>query len=171
MDGSWPRFPRLSPFVLGQGCHVHRDACLAKRAGLEQICRFERCGVLHDRDGGNCAFAGGLVDRYGPRSIMSCGLAFLAAGMFLVASISVESQEWKLLVGFSLLGGIGFGVLAQHVVATAIATRFTTRRGLATGLGVSGSSGGQLVLLPILPCFSAGAWQNSFWLLGQAQSS
>ena len=112
-------------------------------------------------------FAGGLVDRYGPRSIMSCGLAFLAAGMFLVASISVESQEWKLLVGFSLLGGIGFGVLAQHVVATAIATRFTTRRGLATGLGVSGSSGGQLVLLPIFAMlFSAGAWQNSFWLLG-----
>ncbi len=56
MDGSRPRFPRVGPFVLGQGCHVHRDACLAKRAGLEQICCFERCGLLHDRDGGNCAF-------------------------------------------------------------------------------------------------------------------
>ena len=112
-------------------------------------------------------FAGNAIDRYGPRRLLSSGLLILGLGMSLVALISNASQSWLLVVGFSLIGGLGFGIIAQHVVATTIATRFTESRGLAIGIGTSGSTAGQVALLPFLAAaIAAGSWRLGFAALG-----
>ncbi len=92
-------------------------------------------------------FAGNLLDRQGPRRILTGGLMALAAGM---AIVGLSQQSWMLFPGFSLIGALGFGLVAQHVVATAIAQSTTTHRGLVTGLATSGSTAGQLLLVPLM---------------------
>jgi predicted MFS family arabinose efflux permease len=74
-----------------------------------------------------------------------------------------------LLLGFSLIGAIGFGLVAQHVVATTIAQSTGTKRGLATGLATSGSTAGQLLLVPALALvMQGGSWRNAFLALAVA---
>ncbi|ELK3538303.1 TPA: MFS transporter [Pseudomonas aeruginosa] len=110
---------------------------------------------------------GSVVDRYGARVVLGGGLASLASGMFIVARLDSPDQVWLLFVGFSLLGGLGFGSIAQHVFATVIAHRFPRRAGLPTGISLSGSSAGQLLVLPLLSLLIAGGvWQAGFWGLG-----
>lgn len=112
-------------------------------------------------------FAGNAIDRYGPRRLLAIGLLIVGTAMLLVASIKSPSQFWLLAVGFGLIGGLGFGIVAQHVVATAIAARFDRNRGLATGIGTAGSTGGQVLVLPLLAAtFAAGAWRGGFIALG-----
>src|SRR3546814_11830761 len=55
---------------------------------------------------------------------------------------------------------------SQHVVAAAIAQRFDENRGLATGIGTSGTTAGQLMLMPVLAALmQGGAWRQAFILL------
>ncbi|KVN53114.1 MFS transporter [Burkholderia anthina] len=113
--------------------------------------------------------AGSSVDRFGPRALLTGGLAMLAVGLLLIASIPNGNAKWMLVVAFSVIGAIGFGIVAQHVVATSIATRFRSRVGLATGIGTSGSTGGQLLLVPLLAiAFEAGYWRSAFVAMGIA---
>jgi MFS family permease len=103
-------------------------------------------------------FAGSWVDRAGPRLLLSGGLLVLAAG---TAMVGAMTSGWMLVIGFGLVGAIGFGLVAHHVVATAIAGAFEAGRGLATGIGTAGSTAGQLALLPILAvALAAGAWRT-----------
>jgi predicted MFS family arabinose efflux permease len=58
---------------------------------------------------------------------------------------------------------------ANHVVATLIGRRFEANRGLAVGSATSGSTAGQLVLVPLLGAVMAsGEWRSSYLVLGLA---
>lgn len=71
--------------------------------------------------------------------------------------------------GFAGVGAIGFGVIAQHTVAAAIAQRAVKNRGLAIGIGTAGSTAGQLFLMPLLAIMmQTGEWRSAFVLLGAA---
>jgi MFS family permease len=91
--------------------------------------------------------AGNFADRAGPRRMLALGLAIIAAGMALTA---VASNRALYLIGFSLVAGVGFGTVALHVVTTMVARRFAENRGLATGIATSGSTAGQLLIVPLL---------------------
>lgn len=110
--------------------------------------------------------AGNLVDRFGPRALLALGLAAAGCGMTAVAGMR---HYWEFVAAFSLLGGIGFGTVATHVVATAIARYFSSRRGLATGVATAGSTAGQLIVVPVLALVLAAiGWRASFLALGVA---
>ncbi|HVI87430.1 MAG TPA: MFS transporter, partial [Dongiaceae bacterium] len=110
--------------------------------------------------------AGNLLDRHGPRPILIGGLLTLSLGMIVIA---LSHQGWLLVPGFSLIAAIGFGLVAQHVVATAIAQVTSTRRGLVTGLATSGSTAGQLLLVPALAwLMQDGNWRSGFIALAVA---
>ncbi|HWT97517.1 MAG TPA: MFS transporter [Terriglobales bacterium] len=110
--------------------------------------------------------AGNFLDRHGPRPILVGGLLTLSLGMIIIAC---SHQGWLLLSGFSLVAAIGFGLVAQHVVATAIAQVTSTRRGLVTGLATSGSTAGQLLLVPALAwLMQDGNWRGGFAALAVA---
>jgi len=111
-------------------------------------------------------FAGNLVDRRGPRLLLVGGMLAVGAGMLLIAT---GSSRWLFLLAYGGISALGFGTVATHVVATAIAGRFDSERGLATGIGTAGATAGQLVIVPLLALLlQNGSWRLSFEALGGA---
>lgn len=90
-------------------------------------------------------FAGRLLDRRGPRSVLAIGLALIAVGMALLA---VAKAPWLVVLGFGLVAGSGFSLVSTSVVSTAVAVMFEKNRGFATGIATSGESAGQFLLIP-----------------------
>lgn len=109
-------------------------------------------------------FAGNLVDRRGPRVLIAGGLAAVGSGSLLVA---VMDSRALFLFAFGIVAAAGFGAVATHVVASAIAGRFERQRGLAIGVGTAGATAGQLVVVPGLAwLLQAGDWRWCYFALG-----
>jgi MFS family permease len=110
--------------------------------------------------------AGHLADRLGAVGLLAAGLVVVGAGLLLASASSAP-----LLVAASWVGvsAIGFGVVAMHVAATAVAPGAGSRRGLATGVATSGASAGQLLVIPFLGLvLQAAGWRFSLAALGVA---
>jgi MFS family permease len=71
---------------------------------------------------------------------------------------------------FGAISAVGFGIVATHVVATAVArVADQRRRGLAIGTATSGSTAGQFVVVPAMAALLATAsWRWSFAALALA---
>ncbi len=111
-------------------------------------------------------FAGRLVDRKGPRFALSLGLGALTIGCLLVATMN---SKIVFIIGFGGFSAIGFGIVATHVVATAVVKVFQNNQGLATGIATSGATGGQFLIVPLIAALLAyGSWRWSFAVLGVA---
>lgn len=112
-----------------------------------------------------CApIAGNLVDRYGPRILLAGGLAAVGLGMALTAGMGAA---WHFILAFSIVAGIGFGMAANHVVSTIVSLQFQRNRGLAVGAATSGSTAGQLLVVPLLAGVLATTdWRWSYLALG-----
>lgn len=109
-------------------------------------------------------FAGRLVDKMGPRFTLNLGLGLLGAGCSIVA---VMNGKVMFIIGFAGFGAIGFGVVATHVVATAVMRSFDRNTGLATGVAMSGATGGQFLIVPMIASLMAFiSWRWSFGALG-----
>ncbi len=91
--------------------------------------------------------AGNLIDRYGPRPVCAAGLVCLGVGVF---AVTVSSEAWHLIVAYGGLIGIGAGAIAMPMVSAAVAIYFKSNQGLASGIGFSGATGGQLFAMPVL---------------------
>ena len=90
-------------------------------------------------------FAGALMLRYGPRSVLTGSAALLIAGMVLAMAMTAR---WQLWLSLGIILGIAPGMTAL-VLATTIATRwFTAQRGLVLGVLSAGTATGQLIFLP-----------------------
>jgi MFS family permease len=90
---------------------------------------------------------GNLVDRFSPRLLLSSGLAIVGGGILLTSD---ATATWQLNLAYGVIGGIGFGTAATHVVSTIVSHHFVERRGLAIGIATAGATGGQLVMIPLL---------------------
>lgn len=107
---------------------------------------------------------GRAVDRHGARVLLSGGLILLGLGCLAVAAVS---NRFVFTIAFAALSGLGFSIVATHVVSTAIARAFDKRRGLALGIALSGSTGGQFVILPLIALILAQwSWRWSYLALG-----
>ena len=105
-------------------------------------------------------FAGGLTDARGPRLLISGGLIAIALGAGLVAA---TGSAPLFVLGFGLVAAVGFTAVGTNVVAAAIAKSFEARRGLATGLGTSGATAGQLLVVPAVALLMQSAsWRYGF---------
>ena len=104
--------------------------------------------------------AGRLVDRKGPRFTLNLGMGLLGIGCAIVAAMT---NKIAFVVGFSGFCAVGFGIVATHVVATAVTRAFTTRQGLATGIATSGATGGQFLIIPLIAgLLTMASWRWSF---------
>ena len=91
--------------------------------------------------------AGNLIDRYGPRAVCSAGLMCLGIGVF---AVTFSNEAWHLILAYGGLIGIGAGTIAMPMVSAAVAIYFKSNQGLASGIGFSGATGGQLFAMPVL---------------------
>jgi len=109
-------------------------------------------------------FAGRFIDRQGARRTLAIGLVLVGLGC---AAVSATSDAIVFLIAYSGLSAVGFGVVATHVVSTAIARLFDRNKGLATGIATSGATGGQFLIVPLVAAVLAMAsWRWSFLAMG-----
>lgn len=109
---------------------------------------------------------GALLDRFGPRIILITGLAAIGLGLI---GTTFMTQPWHFFVLFGVLAGLGFGTAANHVVSTVVSRRFEHNRGVAVGTATSGSTGGQLIVMPVLAFLLATVdWRWAFFALAAA---
>ncbi len=111
-------------------------------------------------------FAGRLVDRRGSQFTLNLGMGLLGMGCAIVA---LMNGKLMFIVGFAGFCAVGFGIVATHVVATAVTRSFSDNQGLATGIGTSGATGGQFLIVPLIAALLAFAsWRWSFGALSLA---
>lgn len=109
-------------------------------------------------------FAGRFIDRHGVRVTLALGLALVGGGCL---TVSATSNAIVFLIAFSGISAIGFGIVATHVVSTAIARLFDKNRGLAMGIATSGATGGQFLIVPLIAVvLTAFSWRWSFLAIG-----
>lgn len=111
-------------------------------------------------------FAGGLIDRYGPRIIMPVGAVITGASLIL---LSRSTALWQVYVTFGLLAAIGCATI--HITPlTAVASNwFTRNRGTAISLVVAGPGAGQLFILPLLEILiQRFGWRVAYLVFGLA---
>lgn len=130
----------------------------ASRASISLI--FSIAGALYFGLG---AISGPLSDRYGPRWI--CVFGFIVLGVGLTVAASAE-RLITVYLGFGL--GVGIGVGFSYVPSVgAVQPWFTTKRGFASGLAISGVGVGTL-LGPVAASalIASYGWRTGFLVLG-----
>lgn len=111
---------------------------------------------------------GALAARYGPRVVISSGLALAGVAMLFtgLANGFLQVAIWRGLTG---IGSGASNVPAMALVAAWFAAR---RRGLATGIAVAGSSLGLILLGPLVPrvlsAYGESGWRVSWYIFGGA---
>lgn len=107
-------------------------------------------------------FMGWLTDRYSPRLAIMVGAWAMGIGLTLCSQIRSIEQLYL----FYLIASIGAGLLYSVPVAT-VQRWFVKRRGLLTGLVISGTNFGALVMAPVISfLISAYGWRTSYVILG-----
>lgn len=108
--------------------------------------------------------AGRIADRFGPRVVLTIGVALNATGMMLMALTPNIAYVY---VVYGVIIGTGFG-FSGHAAMTALISRwFDRRRGLALSIASTGLGTGQLVLAPLATFIViAASWQTAFFVTG-----
>jgi MFS family permease len=111
---------------------------------------------------------GYLATRIGPRLVISVALVLVAVSLFLTGI----SDSFEFALAMRILTGAGSAASNVPIMALASAWFATSRRGMATGILVSGSSIALLFLGPLIPLilesFPGYGWRVSWYILGGA---
>ena len=111
------------------------------------------------------ALEGYLIDRFGPKLMVSCSGILIAAGWVIN---SVADSLVLLYIG-AAIGGIGAGVVYGAAVGNALKW-FPDRRGLAAGLTAAGfGAGSALTVVPIANMIKSSGYETTFLWFGLAQ--
>jgi MFS family permease len=95
----------------------------------------------------SAAVFGKWVDRNGPRMAMFAATCCFCGGWLVGSAGLAMGQYWLVLLGYGLLGGIGWGIGYISPVSTLIKW-FPDKPGMATGLAIMGFGGGALIASP-----------------------
>jgi oxalate/formate antiporter len=108
-------------------------------------------------------FQGVLVDRFGPRALLSIGTVIAGLSWALAAQ---ASNVFALYVTYGLLGGIGTGIVYVGVIGHMVQW-FPDKRGLATGLVAAGyGMGALLTTFPISSMLREYSYQDALVRFG-----
>ena len=103
---------------------------------------------------------GGLIDRFGPRRVIVPKILILTAGLCLCSTIKNLSQFY-LFYGIIVGGGVTFVAIISYTAI--LAYWFEKKRGLASGIAVSGTGAGTFILVPLSQyLISVWGWRLTF---------
>ncbi len=106
---------------------------------------------------------GFLIDRFGPRLLLSIGALFTGLSWMLAAQVSSVTG---LYLTYGLLGGIGTGIIYIGVVGHMVQW-FPDRRGFATGCVAAGyGMGAILFTFPVSTLVRSASYQQALWQFG-----
>ncbi len=106
---------------------------------------------------------GGIVDRYGPRVVVTISCILVGLGYCLIPTVT---SFWQFIVFYSLMVGIGMGGLFAPLVSI-IPRWFSTRRNLMTGLVISSVGIGILIISPVANhLIISYSWRTTFLIFG-----
>lgn len=109
---------------------------------------------------------GALASRYGPKTVITAGLALAGAGMLLtgIANSFFSAVVWRTVTG------IGSGASNVPVMGLLAAWFAPRRRGLASGIAVAGSSLGLIFVGPFVPrvlsAYGGSGWRICWFVFG-----
>ena len=110
-------------------------------------------------------FAGRLNDRFGPRVIMTVSSLLLGLGYLLISQINAL---WQLYLFYGVIIGVGTGGCFVPLTST-VARWFVERRGLMTGIVVSGIGAGAMIMPPVATqLISSYGWRTAYAIFGIA---
>ena len=108
-------------------------------------------------------FQGVLVDRFGPRALLSIGTVISGLSWVLAARASSLTAVY---LTYGLLGGIGTGIVYIGIIGHMVQW-FPDKRGLATGLVAAGyGMGALLTTMPIAAMLRASTYQDALTRFG-----
>jgi MFS family permease len=106
---------------------------------------------------------GGLIDRYGPRRVVAPGIVVLFLGLLLCSSINTLTQFY---IYYGLIMGTGITCIGIVTYSAILAHWFEKRRGLASGVALSGMGLGTFTLVPLAQgCISMWGWRSAFVII------
>ncbi|KPK93491.1 MAG: hypothetical protein AMJ94_03185 [Deltaproteobacteria bacterium SM23_61] len=109
---------------------------------------------------------GYLATRIGPRPVISAALVLVALSLFLTGT----SDSFEFALAMRTLTGAGSAASNVPIMALASAWFASSRRGMANGILVSGSSIALVLLGPLIPLILEGfpgyGWRVSWYVLG-----
>jgi MFS family permease len=112
--------------------------------------------------------AGFFSDRFGPKPVYCVGLAL--AGLALLAS-SFTTEYWQFFLSYGVLLAIGYGAASPVTTTSMVSAWFYRKRAFALSLGSTGTSMGELVIVPLAMFIVLSfGWQTGFrtislWML------
>jgi OFA family oxalate/formate antiporter-like MFS transporter len=108
-------------------------------------------------------FQGFVVDRFGPRILISIGSVLTGLSWVLA---SQAQSVMGIYLTYGLLGGIGTGIIYIGVVGLMVRW-FPDRRGFATGIVAAGyGMGAILTTFPVSASLAASGWQHTLLVFG-----
>jgi len=106
---------------------------------------------------------GGLIDRLGPRRVIVPGIILLIAGLILCSSMKTLFQFYLF---YGVLAAAGSTCIAIVAYSAILAHWFERKRGLASGIAVSGMGLGTFLLVPLSQSLiSSYGWRPTFLIL------
>jgi MFS family permease len=107
---------------------------------------------------------GRVIDSYGPRIVIMCGVMLTTAGLLLAPYIE---RPWHLYGTLGVLVGGGANMMTYTVHSQFLPNWFVVRRGLAISIAFAGAGIGAIVLLPWLQSIILQqGWRASCWAIG-----
>ena len=107
---------------------------------------------------------GGLIDRFGPRRVIVPGILILAVGLMLCSRIETLTQFY---IFYGVVVGTGISCIGIVSYSAILAHWFEKKRGLASGIAVSGMGLGTFLLVPMSQSFiSMWGWRMTFIITG-----
>ncbi|HEX3245313.1 MAG TPA: MFS transporter [Chloroflexota bacterium] len=104
--------------------------------------------------------SGYFSDRLGPKPVYCLGL--LLCGLALFAS-SFTTEYWQFFLSYGILLAIGYGCASPVTTTSMVSAWFYKKRALALSLGSTGTSMGELVVVPLaMSIVLAFGWQMGF---------
>ena len=108
-------------------------------------------------------FQGFLVDRFGPRLLLSIGAILTGASWVLSASVQ---SVWGIYLAYGVLGGLGTGIVYVGIVGLMVRW-FPSSRGFAVGMVAAGYGfGAILTTFPISASIAASGFQQTLTFFG-----